>query len=123
MPHTAPTRRAQQGANFKVRGVPGTGTGRTDLVALEKALDSHTAAFMLTNPNTAGLFESDIRRICDMVHEAGGLVYCDGANMNALLGIARPGDMGFDVMHYNLHTKTFSTLSRRRRAGLWSGKR
>ena len=63
---------------------------------------------MLTNPNTVGLFESDIQEVCRMVHDAGGLVYCDGANMNALLGLTRPGDMGFDVMHFNLH-KTFST--------------
>lgn len=94
--------------NFKVRGIPGNSHGRTDLGALEKALDGNVAAFMLTNPNTAGLFESDIQSICDMVHAAGGLVYCDGANMNAMLGITRPGDMGFDVMHFNLH-KTFST--------------
>jgi glycine dehydrogenase subunit 2 len=63
---------------------------------------------MVTNPNTLGLFESDIRAICEVVHARGGLVYCDGANLNALLGIARPGDMGIDVMHFNLH-KTFST--------------
>jgi glycine dehydrogenase subunit 2 len=63
---------------------------------------------MLTNPNTLGLFEDDIAEICDLVHRVGGLMYCDGANMNALIGRARPGDMGFDVMHYNLH-KTFST--------------
>jgi glycine dehydrogenase subunit 2 len=97
--------------NFKVVGVPGNSRGRTDIGALERVLnsnDSHVAAFMLTNPNTAGLFESDIRKICDMVHAAGALVYCDGANMNAMLGLARPGDMGFDVMHFNLH-KTFST--------------
>jgi len=94
--------------NFKVKGVPGNLTGRTDISALERVLDSNVAAFMLTNPNTAGLFESDIRKICDMVHDVGALVYCDGANMNAMLGLARPGDMGFDVMHFNLH-KTFST--------------
>src|SRR5688500_20409482 len=63
---------------------------------------------MLTNPNTLGLFERNIKQICDIVHEAGGLVYMDGANMNALVGIARPGDMGVDVIHLNLH-KTFST--------------
>jgi glycine dehydrogenase subunit 2 len=63
---------------------------------------------MLTNPNTLGLFERNIKKICDIVHEAGGLVYMDGANMNALVGIARPGDMGVDVIHLNLH-KTFST--------------
>lgn len=63
---------------------------------------------MITNPNTLGLFEKDILEICKIVHDAGGLVYCDGANMNALLGIARPGDMGIDILHLNLH-KTFST--------------
>lgn len=94
--------------NFKVKGIPANSRGCTDLSALEKALDGNVAAFMLTNPNTVGLFESDIRQICDMVHAAGGLVYCDGANMNAMLGLTRPGDMGFDVMHFNLH-KTFST--------------
>ncbi len=94
--------------NFKVKGIPGNDSGRTDIAALEKALDGNVAAFMLTNPNTVGLFESDIRRICELVHSVGGLVYCDGANMNAMLGLTRPGDMGFDVMHFNLH-KTFST--------------
>jgi len=93
---------------FTVRSIPSNDKGCTDLSALAAALDGNTAALMLTNPNTVGLFESDIETICRMVHEAGGLVYCDGANMNAMLGITRPGDMGFDVMHYNLH-KTFST--------------
>ncbi len=93
---------------FKVRSIPSNAQGRTDLQALAAALDNNVAALMLTNPNTVGLFESDIVQICRMVHEAGGLVYCDGANMNAMLGITRPGDMGFDVMHFNLH-KTFST--------------
>jgi glycine dehydrogenase subunit 2 len=63
---------------------------------------------MLTNPNTVGLFEDNVAEICELIHSAGGQVYCDGANMNALVGRARPGDMGFDVMHYNLH-KTFSS--------------
>ncbi len=94
--------------NFVVKGIPGNSSGRTDLGALEKALNRNVAALMLTNPNTAGLFETDIKRICELVHGVGGLVYCDGANMNAMLGITRPGDMGFDVMHFNLH-KTFST--------------
>jgi len=93
---------------FKVQGIPTNKQGTTDLEALGRALDDRVAALMLTNPNTIGLFETDIVQICEMVHERGGLVYCDGANMNALLGIARPGDMGFDVMHYNLH-KTFTT--------------
>ena len=71
-------------------------------------LSGRVAGLMLTNPNTLGLFEDDIAEICDVVHDHGGLVYCDGANMNALVGRARPGDMGFDVMHFNLH-KTFSS--------------
>ena len=71
-------------------------------------MDGDVAGLMVTNPNTLGLFESEIKQICDIVHESGGLVYCDGANLNALMGIARPGDMGIDVMHFNLH-KTFST--------------
>jgi glycine dehydrogenase subunit 2 len=93
---------------FAVRSVPTDRRGLTDLAALEAALGPTTAALMLTNPNTLGLFERDVIRICQMVHKAGGLVYCDGANMNAIVGVARPGDMGFDVMHFNLH-KTFST--------------
>jgi glycine dehydrogenase subunit 2 len=93
---------------FTVRPIPSNESGCTDLDALSRALDGSVAALMLTNPNTVGLFESDIVEICRRVHESGGLVYCDGANMNALLGLARPGDMGFDVMHFNLH-KTFST--------------
>ncbi len=71
-------------------------------------MDESVAALMVTNPNTLGLFESELREICEIVHARGGLVYCDGANLNALLGIARPGDIGIDVMHFNLH-KTFST--------------
>ncbi len=93
---------------FKVKGIPSNSKGCTDLEQLKAALGDDTAALMLTNPNTVGLFESDITEICRLVHEAGGLVYCDGANMNAMLGLTRPGDMGFDVMHFNLH-KTFST--------------
>ena len=79
-----------------------------DLAHLKTLLSDNVAGLMLTNPNTLGLFEDDIAEICDLIHEAGGLVYCDGANMNALVGRARPGDMGFDVMHFNLH-KTFSS--------------
>lgn len=94
---------------FKVKPIVSNNKGKTDLEALAKALEGDSvAAFMLTNPNTVGLFESDIVEICRLVHQAGGLVYCDGANMNAMLGLTRPGDMGFDVMHFNLH-KTFST--------------
>ncbi|MFZ5648483.1 MAG: aminomethyl-transferring glycine dehydrogenase subunit GcvPB [Bacillota bacterium] len=93
---------------MEVRQIKSDGRGLVDMGALEASLGDDTAAVMLTNPNTLGLFEKDITLIADMVHRAGGLLYCDGANMNALLGIARPGDMGFDVIHLNLH-KTFST--------------
>ncbi|ELY83297.1 aminomethyl-transferring glycine dehydrogenase subunit GcvPB [Natrinema gari] len=93
---------------YDVVSLPSDDDGRVDLEALEAALSEDTAALMLTNPNTLGLFERDITTIADMVHEAGGLLYYDGANLNALLGRARPGDMGFDVMHYNVH-KTFAT--------------
>ncbi|HEY0868485.1 MAG TPA: hypothetical protein VGE01_13960, partial [Fimbriimonas sp.] len=75
---------------------------------LEKVLDGNVAALMLTNPSTLGLFEPNIEKICDMVHAVGGQVFCDGANMNAMVGLTRPGDHGFDCMHLNLH-KTFST--------------
>ncbi len=76
--------------------------------AIAAVMDDDVAALMVTNPNTLGLFEADIRGICDLVHERGGLVYSDGANLNAMMGISRPGDIGIDVMHFNLH-KTFST--------------
>jgi glycine dehydrogenase subunit 2 len=95
-------------AGFDVVSLPGGDDGRVDLDALGGALGDDTALLMLTNPNTLGLFERDIEEIADMVHDAGGLLYYDGANLNALLGRGRPGDMGFDVMHYNVH-KTFAT--------------
>ncbi len=82
--------------------------GRMDLEVLKAQLNDEVAALMLTNPNTTGMFESDIAEICDLVHAAGGMVYGDGANLNALVGIARPGDMGIDCLHINVH-KTFST--------------
>ena len=82
--------------------------GMVDVEALRKALDDQVAGLMLTNPNTLGLFEEDIIEIADAVHEVGGLLYYDGANLNAIMGIARPGDMGFDIVHSNLH-KTFAT--------------
>lgn len=82
--------------------------GSIDLDALKAVLDSDTAALMLTNPSTLGLFEKNIKAITDMVHGVGGLIYYDGANMNAIMGIARPGDMGFDVVHFNVH-KTLAT--------------
>jgi glycine dehydrogenase subunit 2 len=95
-------------AGYDVVELPSGDDGRVDLDALGAAVGDDTAALMLTNPNTVGLFERDIEQIADMVHDAGGLLYYDGANLNALLGRARPGDMGFDIMHYNVH-KTFAT--------------
>jgi glycine dehydrogenase subunit 2 len=95
-------------AGYDVVEVPSGDDGRVDLEALEAAVGEDTAMFMVTNPNTLGLFEREIGDIADAVHGAGGLLYYDGANLNALLGRARPGDMGFDVMHFNLH-KTFAT--------------
>jgi glycine dehydrogenase subunit 2 len=96
-------------SGFSVKTIRSTAEGLTDLAHLRE-LCSHgdVAGLMLTNPNTLGLFERNIQEICRIVHDAGGLVYMDGANMNALVGIARPGDMGVDVIHLNLH-KTFST--------------
>lgn len=96
-------------AGFSVKTVKSTAEGLTDLEDLKRLCDEGgIAGFMLTNPNTVGLFEMNITEICRMIHDAGGLVYMDGANMNALVGVARPGDMGVDVIHLNLH-KTFST--------------
>ena len=95
-------------AGCKVIGVKSNELGEVDPEDLRLKAGPNTAAFMLTNPNTLGLFESKIGELTSIVHEAGGLNYMDGANMNALLGVARPGDMGFDVCHLNLH-KTFST--------------
>ncbi|MBS1249138.1 MAG: putative glycine dehydrogenase (decarboxylating) subunit 2 [Chloroflexi bacterium] len=88
--------------------LPSDERGNVDLEALKAECDDTLAGLMITNPNTLGLFDENIHEVCQLVHEAGGLVYGDGANMNALLGIHRPGDSGIDVMHFNLH-KTFST--------------
>ncbi len=93
---------------YQVVQVPSNSKGRVDLKALEAVLDDEVACLMLTNPNTLGLFESDILKIRDLVHAKGALLYYDGANLNALLANLRPGDMGFDIVHLNLH-KTFST--------------
>jgi glycine dehydrogenase subunit 2 len=93
---------------FEVVNVRTAKDGNVDLEALRPLCDDRLAGMMLTNPNTLGLFEQNILQVVEMVHQAGGLVYGDGANLNALLGIARPGDLGIDVMHFNLH-KTFST--------------
>ncbi|MEP0188886.1 MAG: aminomethyl-transferring glycine dehydrogenase subunit GcvPB [Erythrobacter sp.] len=95
-------------ANYRVEGIPSTPEGRVDLEALKARLGPDVAAVMITNPNTCGLFEPDMRAISDAVHEAGAFVYCDGANFNAIVGKVRPGDLGVDAMHINLH-KTFST--------------
>ncbi len=95
-------------AGFTVVAVPSNAEGGVDLDALRAAVGPDTAGLMLTNPNTLGLFDPNILEICRIVHEAGGLCYYDGANLNAVMGHARPGDMGFDCVHLNLH-KTFST--------------
>jgi len=94
-------------AGFKAVGIQSDADGMVDMADLRAKLDSQTAVLMITNPNTLGLFERNIAEIARLVHEAGGLVYLDGANMNAILGAARPGDFGADMMHYNPH-KTFS---------------
>jgi len=93
---------------FEVVHVPSDARGNVDLDVLKSLVDDTVAGLMLTNPNTLGLFDENVIEVIEIVHKAGGLVYGDGANLNALLGIARPGDLGFDIMHFNLH-KTFST--------------
>jgi glycine dehydrogenase subunit 2 len=95
-------------AGFTVENIPATPEGRVDLAALKARLGPDVAGVMITNPNTCGLFERDMRAISEAVHAAGGYVYCDGANFNAIVGRVRPGDLGVDAMHINLH-KTFST--------------
>ncbi len=95
-------------AGFKVVEVKSNERGGVDINELERLMDEDTAGLMLTNPNTVGLFDENILKIAKIVHSKGGLLYYDGANLNALLGIVRPGDIGFDVLHLNLH-KTFST--------------
>jgi len=95
-------------AGFKVVIVPTADDGCIDIEALKRAVSSRTAGLMLTNPNTLGIFEEKITEVARIVHEVGGLLYYDGANLNAILGKTRPGDMGFDIVHLNLH-KTFST--------------
>ena len=95
-------------AGFKVETVPSNSRGNVDVAKLRSMLGPHIAGLMITNPNTLGLWDEGIDEVIRLVHAAGGLVYNDGANFNAILGIARPGDLGIDVMHFNLH-KTFST--------------
>ena len=93
---------------YSVANIKSNERGMVDLASLEKAVDEDTAGLMITNPNTVGVFEENINKICALMHSKGALVYMDGANMNALVGVTRPGDFGIDVMHLNLH-KTFST--------------
>ncbi|MDO0821716.1 aminomethyl-transferring glycine dehydrogenase subunit GcvPB [Desulfosporosinus nitroreducens] len=95
-------------AGYEIIQIPSNDHGGVDIEALKKVLSDEVAALMLTNPNTVGLFDENILEITKLVHDAGGLLYYDGANTNAVMGIARPGDMGFDVVHLNLH-KTFAT--------------
>ena len=95
-------------AGYQVVTVPSDGRGCVDMAALGAVLDEDVAGIMLTNPNTLGLFEEDIAAIASAVHGVGGLLYYDGANLNAILGVVSPGDMGFDIVHMNLH-KTFAT--------------
>lgn len=95
-------------AGYKIVEVPSSDRGRIDLDALKSVISERTAALMLTNPNTLGLFEDNIEQIVEAVHGAGALLFYDGANLNGILGRSRPGDMGFDIVHFNLH-KTFAT--------------
>ena len=95
-------------AGFRTLQIPSDERGNIDIAAVRAACDRSVAGIMLTNPNTLGLFEERVVEVVELVHGCGGLVYGDGANMNALTGVVRPGDLGFDVMHYNLH-KTFAT--------------
>ena len=95
-------------AGYRVVEIRSSERGMIDLAALEEAVDESVAALMVTNPNTVGIFESDIARVAEVLHRRGAQLYMDGANMNALVGVARPGEFGVDVMHLNLH-KTFST--------------
>lgn len=93
---------------YSVKEIPVNDEGDVDIDALRAAVGPHTAGIMMTNPSTCGVFERQIEEIAKIVHTAGGLLYYDGANLNAILGKVRPGDMGFDVLHMNLH-KTFAT--------------
>ena len=95
-------------AGYKVVSIPSAPDGGVDIEKLREAAGDDVAGLMLTNPNTVGLFDKNILEITDIIHECGGLCYYDGANLNAVMGTVRPGDMGFDVIHLNLH-KTFST--------------
>ena len=103
---TNPASSAMSG--FEVVPVPTDSLGNVDIAALKELCNDQVAGLMLTNPNTLGLFDQKVLEVVELVHSCGGLIYGDGANLNAMLGICRPGDLGFDVMHFNLH-KTFST--------------
>ncbi|PKN89623.1 MAG: glycine dehydrogenase (aminomethyl-transferring), partial [Chloroflexi bacterium HGW-Chloroflexi-7] len=103
---TNPATSAMSG--FEVVALPSDARGNVDLAKLREVCDDTVAGLMLTNPNTLGIFDENVVEVINIVHQAGGLVYGDGANLNALLGIVRPGDLGIDIMHFNLH-KTFST--------------
>ena len=107
-PRTAPIRRPPRWSATRVRSVPAGADGTVGAEAVRAALAPDVAAIMLTNPNTCGLFEREIVEIAAALHEAGAYFYCDGANFNAIVGKVRPGDLGVDAMHINLH-KTFST--------------
>ena len=107
-------------AGYKVVSIASAPDGGVDLEALKAACGEDTAGLMLTNPNTVGLFDKNILKITEIVHECGGLCYYDGANLNAVMGTVRPGDMGFDVIHLNLH-KTFSTPHGGGRSGKRTG--
>ncbi len=101
----------------EVREIPTAADGDLDVDALRAQLGPRTAGIMLTNPSTLGVFERRIVEIEQLVHEAGGLLYYDGANLNAILGKVRPGDMGFDVIHMNLHAQDLLDTAWRRRPG------
>jgi len=107
-------------AGFKVVKIDSNPEGEVDLKCLSRNMDEKVACIMLTIPNTLGLFEKNILDMAQIIHSKGGFIYLDGANLNALMGITRPGDFGVDVMHFNLH-KTFFYPSRRRRAWLRTG--
>ena len=98
-------------AGYKLAKVETDARGNVDVAHLREMVDEHTAGLMLTNPSTLGLFDEHIEEIAGIFHQAGALLYYDGANLNAIMGIARPGDMGFDIVHFNLH-KTFTQIGR-----------
>ena len=108
-------------AGYKVKEIASNERGTIDMASLAAAIDDSVAALMVTNPNTVGIFEQDIAEVAALLHARGAQLYMDGANMNALVGVARPGDFGVDVMHLNLH-KTFSTPHGGGRARRGSGR-